>query len=88
MVTGLMVLEKKMFEGFYHIWAWRSPLPCEPDSSSNSGKLYMKYGFNRPSVVSEKIFENGDRRQNLSNFGQRSKNKLDLLQNKNLHLVI
>ena len=48
----------------------------------------MKYGFNRPSVVSEKIFENVDRQQNLSNFGQRSKNELDPLQNKNLHLVI
>ena len=27
--VGLPVLEKKMFKGFYHIWAWRPSWPCD-----------------------------------------------------------
>ena len=28
-VTGLLVLEKKIFKGVYHRWAWRSPRSCD-----------------------------------------------------------
>ena len=27
---GLLVLEKKTFQGFYHIWAWRPCWSCDP----------------------------------------------------------
>ena len=29
-VIGLLVLEKKIFEVFYHIWAWRPSWSCDP----------------------------------------------------------
>ena len=28
---GPQVMEKKIFEGFYHIWAWRPSWSCDPD---------------------------------------------------------
>ena len=27
----LLVLEKKIFEGFYHVWAWRPSWSCDLD---------------------------------------------------------
>ena len=30
-VIGPLVLEKKIFKGFYHIWAWRPSCSCDPD---------------------------------------------------------
>ena len=30
-IIGLLVLEKKIFKGFYHIWAWRPSWPCDLD---------------------------------------------------------
>ena len=30
----LPVLEKKIFEGFYHIWAWRQSWSCDPDAAN------------------------------------------------------
>ena len=31
MKISLLVLEKKIFEGFYHIWAWRPSWSCDQD---------------------------------------------------------
>ena len=31
MKIGLPVLEKKIFSGFYRIWAWRPPWSCDMD---------------------------------------------------------
>ena len=28
-VTGLLVLEKKILEGFHHMWVWRPSLSCD-----------------------------------------------------------
>ena len=28
-IIGLLVLEKKIFKGFYHIWAWRPSWSCD-----------------------------------------------------------
>ena len=30
-IIGLLVLEKKIFEGFYDAWAWRSSRSCDLD---------------------------------------------------------
>ena len=30
-ITGLPVLEKKIFRSFYHIWAWRPSWSCDLD---------------------------------------------------------
>ena len=39
-VIGLLVLEKKIFEGFDHIWAWWPSCSCDPDSAN---KLLFPY---------------------------------------------
>ena len=59
---GPPVLEKKIFEGFYHIWAWRPSWSCDPDAANKISKqfktkfrspyprrLHIKFGFDRPS---------------------------------------
>ena len=61
-IIGLLVLEKKIFKGFYHIWAWRPSWSCDLDH------LY-KLSFPLPkeapligqALSEEKIFENGGR---------------------------
>ena len=30
-IIGLLVLEKKIFKGLYHIWAWRPSWSCDLD---------------------------------------------------------
>ena len=30
-IIGLLVLEQKIFKGFYHIWAWRPSWSCDLD---------------------------------------------------------
>ena len=35
-VLGLSVLEKKIFKGFYHIWAWRPSWSFDPDTANKS----------------------------------------------------
>ena len=45
---GLPVLEKKIFECFYHIWAWRPSWPCDPDFA-------IKLSFPLPMDVAHKI---------------------------------
>ena len=43
------VLEKKIFEGFYHIWAWRPSWSCDPDAAN-------KISFPLPKEAPHKIW--------------------------------
>ena len=43
------VLEKKIFEGVYHIWAWRPPWSCDPDAAN-------KISFTLPKEAPHKIW--------------------------------
>ena len=42
-------LEKKIFEGFYHIWAWRPSWSCDPDAEN-------KLSFPLPKEAPHKIW--------------------------------
>ena len=62
-IIGLLVLEKKIFKGFYHIWAWRPSWSCDlydlhklsfPLPKEDSHQNLALIG----QVVSEKMFEN------------------------------
>ena len=44
-VTGPLVLEKKIFEGFLPLWAWRPSWSCEPDPAN---KLLFPYPTEAP----------------------------------------
>ena len=48
-IIGLLVLEKKIFKGFYHIWAWR------PSWSGDLDYLY-KLSFPLPKEAPHKIW--------------------------------
>ena len=77
---GLPVLEKKIFEGFYHIWAWRPSWSCDQDHVNKFFiSLYLKALIhnlvqNGP-VVSEKIWFEF---LYVHDLGPRSRNDLDL----------
>ena len=66
--VGLPVLEKKMFKGFYHIWAWRPSWSC--DVMHDLDHLYklsfpskegstLNLALIGQAVSEEKMFENG-----------------------------
>ena len=83
-IIGHPVLEKKIFKGFYHIWAWRPSWSCDQHLIIIS--LYLK-AFKQSlvkigTVVSEKIQFNFLYVQDL---GPRSRNDLDL---QYLHIFI
>ena len=64
-IIGLLVLEKKIVKGFYHIWAWRPSRLCDQDHLyillfHLPKELPHKFGFDWPSGC-EEIFENGGR---------------------------
>ena len=40
-IIGLLVLEKKIFKGFYHIWAWRPSLSCDWTIYINFGSFAL-----------------------------------------------
>ena len=48
-IIGLLVLEKKIFKGFYHIWAWRPSWSCDLD-------LLYKLSFPLPKEAPHKIW--------------------------------
>ena len=55
---GAPVLEKKIFEGFYHIWALRPSWSCDLDllythCSPCLQMLHIKFGFDWPSGFRE-----------------------------------
>ena len=41
-------LEKKIFEGFYHIWVWQPSWSCDPDATN-------KVSFPLPKEAPQKI---------------------------------
>ena len=55
-IIGLLVLEKKIFKGFYHIWAWRPSWPCDLYHlviyinflSHFPRRIHMKFGIDWP----------------------------------------
>ena len=56
---GLPVLEK-IFEGFYHIRAWRPSWSCDPDAANKLSfplprRLHIKFGFDWPSGFGDDI---------------------------------
>ena len=63
MKIGPPVLEKKIFEGFYHIWAWRPSWSCDLDFAIKlSSPLPMDAPYKislliGQAVSEEKIFE-------------------------------
>ena len=54
---GLPALEKKIFEVFYHIWAWQPSWSCDPDAANFGSpyprRLHIKFGFDRASGFGE-----------------------------------
>ena len=75
-----MVPEKKIFEGFYHIWAWRSSLYCDQHHVN-------KFSFHVPKSLNIKLSKNGPMVSEKSKFKflyvndlvPRSENDLDLI---------
>ena len=60
-------VEKMIFEGFYHIWAWWPTWSCDLDhlyiiSFSFTRRLYIKFDL-IVTVLEKKIFENGGHMQ-------------------------
>ena len=58
---GLLVLRKKIYKGFYHIWACQPSWSCDlyhlyKLSFPFPRRLHMKFGIDQ--AVSEKMFEN------------------------------
>ena len=77
---GLLVLEKKIFKGFYHIWAWRPSWSCDQHHVNKfSCSLYLKFFIQNlvqnGTVVSEKIWFEF---LYVHDLGPRSRNELDL----------
>ena len=86
MKIGQLVLEKKNFEGFYHIWAWRPSWSCDQDHVNNFHFLvpesfHTKFTPEWPNlvqngtVISEKIWFEF---LYVHDLGPRSRNDLDL----------
>ena len=68
-----MVLEKKIFQGFYHIWAWRPCWSCDPDHLNNFSFLKALEAVEEylvaigPVVSEEKSYEIVDGRRTSHN---------------------
>ena len=57
---GYLVLEKKSFEGFYHIWAWQPSWSMDCDHLSNHSFSYPKEApldIRAALASEEKLFE-------------------------------
>ena len=59
---GLLVPEKKILKGFYHISAWRSSWSCDPDAVNKVSfpypwRIHIKFAIIGQVVSEEKIFE-------------------------------
>ena len=62
-IIGLLVLEKKIFKGFYHIWAGGhlDHVTCTIYINFLSHfprRIHMKFGIDWPMVSEKKMFEN------------------------------
>ena len=62
-VIGPLVLEKKIFEDFYHIWVWRPSWSCDPDPANKLPFPHATEALIGQAVLDKKIFENGGRRR-------------------------
>ena len=72
---GPSVPEKKNFEGFYHIWAWRPSWSCDQDHFNKFSFPFIQNLVQNGPAVSEKIrFEF----LYVHDLGPRSSNDLDL----------
>ena len=60
-VIGPLVLEKKIFEGFYRIWAWRPSCSCDPDPTNKLLFPHSTEALIGQKILEKKIFENGGR---------------------------
>ena len=53
-VIGLLVPKEDLFEGFYHMWAWKQFWSCDPEHLNKHfhlnipWRLHSKFGFKRP----------------------------------------
>ena len=72
MKIGPLVLEK-IFEGFYHIWAWKPSWSCDQDHVNMYLKAFIQNLVQNGPVASEKIWF-----EFLYVHGPRSRNDLDL----------
>ena len=76
---GMQVPEKKIFKGFYHIWAWQPSWSCDQHHAHIFISLYLKAFMQNlvqiGTAVSEKI---GFEFLYLHDLGQRSRNDFDL----------
>ena len=66
-VIGPLVLEKKIFMCFSHIWVWQPSWSCDPDPQTNFippshwGSIW-NLALVGQAILEKKIFENGGRR--------------------------
>ena len=62
-IIGLPVLGKLIFEGVFHIWAWRPSWSCDLDHLYKlfpfPRMFHMKFCFDWSSGFDKMIFENG-----------------------------
>ena len=75
MEIDLRVPEKKIFKGFYHIWAWRPSWSCDQIFISLYLKAFIKILVQIGKVVSEKIPLEF---LYVHDLGPRSRNDIDL----------
>ena len=64
---GPLIMENKVFKGFYHIWSWRPSWSCDQDHLNKVSfpiltNIQLKCVFNLPSGFGgdEVLFENVD----------------------------
>ena len=59
----LFVPDKKIFKGFYHIWAWQPSWSCDPDAANKFSSPLPKEAPHKigPVVSEENIFQIVDR---------------------------
>ena len=75
-IIGHLVLEKKIFEGFYHICAWRPSWSCDLDrlyklSFPLPKEALHNFGFRWPSGFKGKMFDivDDNGRRSIRNIG-------------------
>ena len=73
-VIGLLVLNKKIFKGFYHTWACRPSRSCD-QTVHLSLEVFI---WNLPNVFSEKYVLTNRLQSIMSDLAERSKVNIDL----------
>ena len=57
MIIGLLILERKLLKGFYHIWVWRPSWSCDLNHLKKLSSPLPKEALIGPAVSEEKMFE-------------------------------